>query len=55
MAFAVNLRETVLAILIATLTRVYLGKQNAKIARGEQVGKSEPTDVQIAAGLKYIL
>jgi len=54
-AFAVNLGATVLAILIATLTRLYLGKQNAKIERGEQVGKSGPTDAQIVAGFKYIL
>ncbi|KAL2075214.1 hypothetical protein VTL71DRAFT_156 [Oculimacula yallundae] len=54
-AFAVNLGATIVAILIATFTRFYLRKENAKIMSGQPVGKSGPTEAQIAAGFTYIL
>ncbi|KAL8409870.1 hypothetical protein RB594_008092 [Gaeumannomyces avenae] len=54
-AFIVNLAATGLAIGFAAATRVYLGRQNAKIERGEDVGKNGPTPAQVAGGFKYLL
>ncbi|KAK5057806.1 hypothetical protein LTR84_011807 [Exophiala bonariae] len=54
-AFAVNLAAAVLAILVATVIRVYLRRENAKMDRGEDVGKSGPTEAQKMAGFRYTL
>jgi len=54
-AFAVNLAAAVLAIIIATVIRIYLRRENAKMDRGEDVGKSGPTEAQKAAGFRYTL
>ncbi|KAF4963185.1 hypothetical protein FSARC_8763 [Fusarium sarcochroum] len=54
-AFIVNLAATVLAIGFALATRIYLGRQNSKLERGERCGKHGPTDAQVIAGFKYML
>ncbi|KAJ7772736.1 major facilitator superfamily domain-containing protein [Mycena maculata] len=54
-AFAVNLVASVLAILFATATVLFLKKQNAKLDKGLDPGPSAPTSQQQAAGFRYIL
>ncbi|KLU90229.1 nicotinamide mononucleotide permease [Magnaporthiopsis poae ATCC 64411] len=55
-AFIVNLAATGVAIGFAAATRVYLGRQNAKIERGEEdLGKNGPTPAQVAGGFRYLL
>ncbi|OGE47625.1 hypothetical protein PENARI_c040G01596 [Penicillium arizonense] len=53
-AFLVNLAASVLAIVLATATRIYLRLQNNKLDRGLNVGQSGPTAAQIAAGFRYV-
>lgn len=54
-AFGVNLAAAVLAILIATVIRTYLRRENVKLDRGQDVGKSGPTEAQKMAGFRYTL
>ncbi|KAL1876145.1 hypothetical protein Plec18167_005408 [Paecilomyces lecythidis] len=54
-AFVVNVAASALAIAFAVVSRIYLGRQNSKLDRGVPVGKSGPTDAQIANGFRYIL
>ncbi|KAJ7141442.1 retrograde regulation protein 2 [Mycena epipterygia] len=54
-AFSVNLVASVLAILFATATMIYLKRQNAKLDRGLDTSPSAPTVQQQAAGFRYIL
>ncbi|WVQ84672.1 hypothetical protein IAT38_006827 [Cryptococcus sp. DSM 104549] len=54
-AFGVDLAAAVLTIAFAALTYLYLRRQNAKIERGEPLGKSGPSAVQIEGGFKYQL
>lgn len=54
-AFLVNLAASVIAIAFAILTRIYLGRQNAKMDRGVSTGKNGPTNAQLAGGFRYIL
>ncbi|KAJ4359377.1 hypothetical protein N0V95_002207 [Ascochyta clinopodiicola] len=54
-AFTVNLVASAAAILVATITRMYLRKQNQKLDRGESTGRSGPTEAQIASGFRYQL
>ena len=54
-AFLVNLAASVLAILLATMTRVYLQQQNRKLERGVDAGQNSPTSAQIAVGFRYVI
>jgi hypothetical protein len=54
-AFIVNVGATAVAIGFAVATRIYLSRQNAKLDRGEDTGKSGPTGSQIAGGFRYTL
>ncbi|KAI0017566.1 nicotinamide mononucleotide permease [Xylariomycetidae sp. FL0641] len=54
-AFIVNVVATGLAIGFAVSTMLYLKKQNAKLDRGQDPGKSGPTAAQIAGGFRYTL
>ncbi|KAI3391063.1 hypothetical protein diail_8068 [Diaporthe ilicicola] len=54
-AFTVNLVAAAAAIVIATITRFYLRRENRKLDDGEEVGKSGPTRAQIASGFRYQL
>ncbi|KIX01122.1 uncharacterized protein Z518_10188 [Rhinocladiella mackenziei CBS 650.93] len=54
-AFIVNLAAAGLAILVATVIRIYLRRENAKMDRGQDVGKSGPTEAQKMAGFRYTL
>lgn len=54
-AFLVNLAATALAIAFATLTMIWLRRQNAKLDRGEDTGKHGPTPAQIDGGFRYLL
>jgi NADH:ubiquinone oxidoreductase subunit K len=54
-AFLVNLAAAAMAIVMATITRIYLRKQNAKLEKGLAVGRSGPTLAQQAAGFRYLL
>lgn len=54
-AFLVNLAAAATAIVMATITRIYLRKQNAKLENGLAVGRSGPTLAQQAAGFRYLL
>lgn len=54
-AFTVNLVAAAVAILIATVTRLYLRKENQKLDDGKPVGNSGPTEAQIAGGFRYQL
>jgi hypothetical protein len=53
-AFIVNVAATGLAMTFATLTFLYLRRQNARLDQG-RAAKSGPTDAQIAAGFRYTL
>ncbi|OKP12716.1 hypothetical protein PENSUB_1656 [Penicillium subrubescens] len=54
-AFLVNLAASVLAIILATVTRVYLQRQNHKLDRGLDVGRNGPTPAQIVVGFRYVV
>jgi len=54
-AFAVNLGAAVVAIGFSTATYTYLRRQNRKMERGEELGKSGPTAAQVAGGFRYML
>src|SRR3978361_1807690 len=45
-AFSLNLAAAGMAIVVATVIRFYLRRENAKMDRGQSVGKSGPTDAQ---------
>lgn len=55
LAFMVNLIAAAAAILIATITRIYLLRENQKLDKGKSVGGSGPTEAQIASGFRYQL
>jgi len=54
-AFIVNLAAASLAIVVATVVRIYLRRENAKMDRGQDVGRSGPTEAQRTAGFRYTL
>lgn len=54
-AFATNLAASVLAMMFATATFIYLKRQNARLDRGESCGRSGPSPEQIASGFRYSL
>lgn len=54
-AFTVNLVASAAAIVVATMTRVYLRRQNQKLHRGEPTSRSGPTAAQVASGFRYQL
>lgn len=54
-AFSVNVVASVLAILCATATMLYLKRQNDKLDKGLDLRESAPTAQQQAAGFRYIL
>lgn len=54
-AFTVNLVAAAAAILVATISRFYLQRQNQKLNDGKLVGKSGPTKAQITSGFRYQL
>ncbi|OQE44372.1 hypothetical protein PENCOP_c002G02169 [Penicillium coprophilum] len=54
-AFLVNLAASVLAIVLATATRIYLQRQNNKLDHGLDTGRKGPTPAQIAAGFRYVI
>lgn len=54
-AFAVCVAATGLAIAFAVATKIHLSRLNAKMDRGESLGKHGPTEAQIAGGFRYIL
>lgn len=54
-AFIVNIGATGAAIALAVITYIYLRRQNARLDRGEDLGKHGPTRAQIAAGFRYLL
>ncbi|KAF7551471.1 hypothetical protein G7Z17_g4978 [Cylindrodendrum hubeiense] len=54
-AFTVNLVAAGAAIMFATITRLYLKKQNWKLDNGKPVGRSGPTEAQQASGFRYML
>lgn len=54
-AFLLNMAASGVAILFATITRIYLRRQNIKLDRGTDVGKSGPTTAQQIAGFRYML
>ncbi|KAJ7918802.1 major facilitator superfamily domain-containing protein [Mycena leptocephala] len=54
-AFSVNVVASVLAILCATATILYLKRQNDKLDKGLDLRESAPTAQQQAAGFRYIL
>jgi uncharacterized membrane protein len=51
----VNLVASVLAILFATATMLYLKRQNAKLDKGLDLRVNAPTAQQQAAGFRYII
>lgn len=55
LAFTVNLVAAAAAIVIATVTRFYLRRENQKLDHGKPVGESGPTEAQIASGFRYQL
>lgn len=54
-AFLVNLAASGLAIVLATVARIYLRRQNNKLDRGLEMGRNGPTPAQIAAGFRYVI
>ncbi|WWD19711.1 hypothetical protein CI109_104175 [Kwoniella shandongensis] len=54
-AFAVDLAASIGTIIFATATYLYLRNQNRKIERGEPLGASGPSAVQLEGGFKYQL
>lgn len=55
LAFAVDLAAAIGLVFFAGLTWWYLRRQNRKIERGEDLGPSGPTPLQIQNGFKYQL
>lgn len=55
LAFMVNLIAAAAAIIIATITRFYLQRENQKLQKGQPMGESGPTEAQIASGFRYQL
>jgi len=53
-AFLVNLAAA-MALVMATIMRIYLLRQNVKLEKGLAVGRSGPTLAQQAAGFRYLL
>jgi hypothetical protein len=51
----VNLAASVLAIVLATVARIYLQRQNKKLDRDLDTGRKGPTPAQIAAGFRYVI
>jgi hypothetical protein len=49
------LAAAVIAIGFASMTYLYLRKQNRKLEAGEPMGNSGPTETQIANGFRYPL
>ncbi|KAL4880354.1 major facilitator superfamily domain-containing protein [Aspergillus karnatakaensis] len=54
-AFTVNLVAAVAAMILATVTRVYLMRQNRKLEQGETTGRNGPTPAQQASGYRYMV
>ncbi|CAK7216616.1 hypothetical protein SCUCBS95973_002867 [Sporothrix curviconia] len=54
-AFIVNVISAGLAIVFSVGTWLYLRRQNARLDRGEDLGKNGPTVAQVAAGFRYIV
>ncbi|ORY70329.1 major facilitator superfamily domain-containing protein [Pseudomassariella vexata] len=54
-AFVVCLGATVVAIGFAVVTRIYLGRLNKKLTKGEDMRRHGPTAAQIAGGFRYTL
>jgi cell shape-determining protein MreD len=54
-AFIMCVVATALAIGFTVAMRLYLGRQNKKLDRGEDGGKNGPTAAQLAAGFRYTL
>ncbi|OCF61388.1 nicotinamide mononucleotide permease [Kwoniella mangroviensis CBS 10435] len=54
-AFGVDLAASVLLIIAAASTHLYLKRQNSRLERGEDTGKHGPSAVQIEAGFRYQL
>ncbi|KNG81930.1 putative pantothenate transporter [Aspergillus nomiae NRRL 13137] len=54
-AFVVNLAAAALTIALATVTRVYLRRQNQRLDSSMDTGRSGPTEAQKAAGFRYTL
>ncbi|KAE8363427.1 major facilitator superfamily domain-containing protein [Aspergillus caelatus] len=54
-AFLVNLAAAALTIALATVTRMYLRRQNQRLDSGMDTGRSGPTGAQKAAGFRYTL
>lgn len=55
LAFSVNLVASACVILLTFVTRWYLKRLNAKLDRGEDLGKNGPTRVQIEAKYRFTL
>lgn len=54
-AFSTNLAAATGAIAIATISRIYLRRQNWKLDNGMPTGKSGPTEAQKVGGFRYQL
>ena len=54
-AFLVLMAAAACAAVVATITRIYLARQNKKLDAGQTIGRSGPTDAQIASGFRYTL
>jgi sugar phosphate permease len=54
-AFIVNLAAAGGAIALATVTRIYLRRENSKLNQGKETGRSGPTRAQVASGFRYVL
>lgn len=54
-AFIVLMAAAVAAIAVAVFIRICLARENGKLERRENIGRSGPTNAQIAAGFRYTL
>lgn len=54
-AFSLNFASAAGAIALATVTWMYLRRENRKLDQGLETGKSGPTEAQKASGFRYIL
>jgi hypothetical protein len=54
-AFMVNLAAAASAIVLASITMIYLRRVNKKLDEGKDTGKSGPTAAQKEAGFRYTL
>ncbi|KAF7631240.1 putative pantothenate transporter [Aspergillus flavus] len=54
-AFLVNLAAAALTIALATVTRMYLRRQNQRLDSGMDTGRSGPTAAQKSSGFRYTL